>query len=262
MSKATHEGTCQLCGRQQRLPGGKLAKHGYTVEYGFFSGVCPGSHEQPYETSRNLIAKRIEWSKAHAQELRSTAAVTSSLRDKVWVEERTAPSFQRGMRHGKNEWRLLDRSEVTFVQYYGATSANWIGVDGGKRSETVRDPEAKSYYEPYDEPRAVTLMNRRRAATYSAMADKVDSYVDWLQARFDSWVFAPEKLVAVKDDAKQPLMHWYGGHWRHGKACAASAMGARSGRATSDTAAVNCSKCLAIIDRNKEKLCTEATPAS
>ena len=40
--KATHDGECQLCGRMQKLPDGRLAKHGYTTRWGFFQGVCPG----------------------------------------------------------------------------------------------------------------------------------------------------------------------------------------------------------------------------
>lgn len=58
--KATNEGTCQICERRQRLPIGKdgvarMAKHGYTVEGGFFNGVCPGADNLPYEQSCELI---------------------------------------------------------------------------------------------------------------------------------------------------------------------------------------------------------------
>ena len=52
---ATHYGTCQLCGSLQKAPGGYLAKHGYDVQYGFFNGVCQGSHELPYEVSSELL---------------------------------------------------------------------------------------------------------------------------------------------------------------------------------------------------------------
>lgn len=38
---ATHNGTCQACGRQHavNVKSGKLAKHGYTVDWGFFNGT-------------------------------------------------------------------------------------------------------------------------------------------------------------------------------------------------------------------------------
>ncbi len=51
MSKHTHRGTCQACGSVQAVSnaGGRIAKHGYTVDYGFFSGICAGSGCQSVE---------------------------------------------------------------------------------------------------------------------------------------------------------------------------------------------------------------------
>lgn len=58
MTKATHNGTCQACGRSQAISRktGNLAKHGYTVDYGYFSGTCSGSGRRPLEqeTAHNL----------------------------------------------------------------------------------------------------------------------------------------------------------------------------------------------------------------
>lgn len=53
--KSTHLGECQICGSQQCLPNGKLAKHGYNVEYGFFSGVCCGSGYLPFEQEKRIL---------------------------------------------------------------------------------------------------------------------------------------------------------------------------------------------------------------
>ncbi len=55
MAASTHRGTCQVCGRGQKLPAGRLSKQGYTVDWGFFSGVCPGALAEPLETSRALL---------------------------------------------------------------------------------------------------------------------------------------------------------------------------------------------------------------
>ena len=50
MTKATHNGTCQICGNEQAVTAkGYIAKHGYTVEFGYFEGTCPGSGELPLE---------------------------------------------------------------------------------------------------------------------------------------------------------------------------------------------------------------------
>lgn len=57
--KATHQGQCQICSRIQKLPNTRLSQHGYTVEFSFFEGVCPGSKSLPYELSCDLIKQQI-----------------------------------------------------------------------------------------------------------------------------------------------------------------------------------------------------------
>lgn len=59
MTKATHYGTCQSCGSFQKLPGGALALHGYTKEWGFFNGTCSGSRHLPFEKSRDYAKECI-----------------------------------------------------------------------------------------------------------------------------------------------------------------------------------------------------------
>ena len=56
MSKHTHRGHCQVCGNAQAVnkETGMLAKHGYTVEHGFFEGECPGSHNLPIEHDHTM----------------------------------------------------------------------------------------------------------------------------------------------------------------------------------------------------------------
>lgn len=55
--RATHNGTCQACGRVQAVipRTGKLAKHGYTVDWGYFDGVCYGSDELPVEHGTDVL---------------------------------------------------------------------------------------------------------------------------------------------------------------------------------------------------------------
>lgn len=60
MKKSTHTGTCQACGRAQALPAGVLAKHGYTVKWGFFSGTCAGSGQRPLEIDRHFCDEIIQ----------------------------------------------------------------------------------------------------------------------------------------------------------------------------------------------------------
>lgn len=63
----THRGHCQACGRVQAVDTANnlLAKHGYTVDFGYFDGVCTGSDRQPLEVDKSFaeatIVKISEW---------------------------------------------------------------------------------------------------------------------------------------------------------------------------------------------------------
>ena len=52
-------GNCQCCGREHAVVDGKMAKHGYTVESGWFKGVCAGKHFAPIQVSREQTDKLI-----------------------------------------------------------------------------------------------------------------------------------------------------------------------------------------------------------
>ena len=58
--KATHNGTCQACGRLQAHTPSGIARHGYTVSYGFFMGTCPASNHPPMELSHTFCDEIIE----------------------------------------------------------------------------------------------------------------------------------------------------------------------------------------------------------
>jgi hypothetical protein len=65
-------GNCQCCGKEQAVVGGLMSKHGYTVEQGWFSGVCEGNFFKPMQVSRvetdNIVASiRIQIPKLLAQ---------------------------------------------------------------------------------------------------------------------------------------------------------------------------------------------------
>ena len=63
----THRGHCQACGRVQAVDTANnlLAKHGYTVDFGYFDGVCTGSDRKPLEVDKSFseatIVKISEW---------------------------------------------------------------------------------------------------------------------------------------------------------------------------------------------------------
>ena len=58
-TKATHYGTCQLCGSLQKLPNGVLALHGYEVDWNQFHGICRGAGHAPFEQSKELAVEEM-----------------------------------------------------------------------------------------------------------------------------------------------------------------------------------------------------------
>lgn len=69
--KATHYGECQVCGRNQKLPNGKLSIHGYTVDWNCFMGTCPGSHNLPWELSCDMAKKSLAWNATKIAEIKA-----------------------------------------------------------------------------------------------------------------------------------------------------------------------------------------------
>jgi hypothetical protein len=69
--KATNQirGNCQLCGNQQATTGFAMAKHGYTVEHGWFAGVCQGEQHAPLQKDRTVADNVIAQIRAEAAEL-------------------------------------------------------------------------------------------------------------------------------------------------------------------------------------------------
>lgn len=76
----THKGHCQVCGRIQAVDVNynRIAKHGYTVDFGFFNGVCDGSNKLPLEVDKSITERTIlsltdyvESQSAHLQGLES-----------------------------------------------------------------------------------------------------------------------------------------------------------------------------------------------
>jgi hypothetical protein len=57
--KATHRGNCQVCAHQHHVMGAVLAKHGYTVKFGFFNGTCRGSGQKPMQIERALTDSTV-----------------------------------------------------------------------------------------------------------------------------------------------------------------------------------------------------------
>ena len=91
-------GNCQCCGRQQAVINGFMSKHGYTVEQGWFNGVCSGRNHPPLQISRTVTDKIIADISAEIPELIAKA-------DKVKAGEITPKTV-----------KLFRKEEIPFEQ--------------------------------------------------------------------------------------------------------------------------------------------------
>lgn len=59
-SKIQLRGHCQCCGNDQAVVRGCSSKHGYTVDNGWFNGVCSGQNYEPIQVSRVQADRVVE----------------------------------------------------------------------------------------------------------------------------------------------------------------------------------------------------------
>jgi hypothetical protein len=199
--KATHKGTCQVCGNLQMLPNGRLSKHGYTVRWGFFEGTCWGAENLPFELSKELIEGAIKRAQDHQA---SVAAYAKQLRDDktpatVWVNEYVGASSRAAYLRGDTyRWRELKRADVKKNDY---STLSWEPAKDSQSRDAKRgERQTRDCYLYGD---AATLdgcmhyLNGERAKVLDGRVKQLAEYIGWQQARIKGWAPHPEKLVEV-----------------------------------------------------------------
>jgi hypothetical protein len=208
--QATHKGECQICGRTQKLPGERMAKHGYTVAWGFFSGVCQGSDNLPFELDCTLIAEAIRSAKVHEAHLvkaiADLKADTTPARARVtywvrgdgyrsaWVPTDTIVEAEPGRRHG-GQWVAPVTGDDGVVyeaalgykahRYGTAIAVEWVRGDG-YRYGTATAVEA-AYQANVQH---ATDIERRDL-------EGVQRYIAWQGKRLAGWTVQPLRTIAT-----------------------------------------------------------------
>ena len=128
--RATHNGTCQVCGNIQAVKSnGRLAKHGYTVEYGFFNGTCRGSDELPLEHDRELADATMESVGRELMRLTTLIEAGPESLGKVFIRwSEKVPGDRYHRRQERTEW--MDRER--FAEHAG-TRRTWSSFEDQQR---------------------------------------------------------------------------------------------------------------------------------
>lgn len=128
--KATKIGTCQLCGSNQKLPKGRLAKHGYSVEYGWgFNGVCKGSGHLPFEISKDFAVASLTCAK---DRLANLAAPSKQLdKEAIWrhINSPLLTDEQRALKKAWNEYNEEKHALTEFVRFQTPRCEAWSPAD-------------------------------------------------------------------------------------------------------------------------------------
>ena len=196
MAKATHTGTCQCCGAHQKLPNGVLSKHGYTVENGWFNGVCYGAGELPFEQSKDLIEGLIERAAARAVSLRAEAEEylnnpsNEGIMHHVYVR---SSSF--GM--GKYVWQ--EDKVLTEMKKFSSSYTTMVAWWESGGEHHPNNSIEVSYSEGTDRNDPAVYIRKARQSWYNnliKMAEQAEQYVVWQQGRIKNW--APAELTPIK----------------------------------------------------------------
>ena len=181
--KATHKGTCQICGASQKLPKGQLSKHGYTVDYGFFSGVCTGAHGLPFEQSTDLIEGVIQ---SVADQRIETINIAESLKAEtkiVWIRLYYKTGYQ---------WELISAEDLT-VKYYGEN--NEYSKVTYKNDQMIREQELGAFGVANTFEEKIIAENDKRVNFLVSQANNMGQYVMWQRKRLANWT--PSELESI-----------------------------------------------------------------
>lgn len=202
-NKATHQGTCQICGSTQKLPSNLLSIHGYTVQWGFFSGVCSGSKNLPFEKSIALIEGAIANAQRMLDETRKESAELKAgkqfANNEAWRNVYHA-SKSRFVPSGYF-WELVaveekqhrnDDGDYTFTTF-SARSANDTRPAGFR--DRVDTYELDARYPTLDQVR--TMMNIQYAKQHlDKRASNLAGYIKWQRERIANW--KPSELKPIE----------------------------------------------------------------
>lgn len=171
---ATHKGTCQICGRIQKLPKGLLSLHGYQVEWGMFNGVCDGATNLPYEQSCEVLKAHVARMNNHLEDMRRSREniLNSTVQDRVWIYE-----------HNR---KLRDFFWHTYPLHAGK-NGDFYYTDGAGNEKFGC---SANYIEGY-----IKHQREERAQHIQWSVDRLEKYIKGQQARIDNW--KPAELLPL-----------------------------------------------------------------
>lgn len=189
--KATHFGTCQVCGCEQKLPKGVLSKHGYSVKWGFFSGVCFGAGHQPFEKSKDLVDEAI--ARAKAKEVELTARI-AQLQQPATEPQATCHVY-RSYEACRNRYEKPGYLWVTgrIEERAPRHGLRFVVIDKDEREWYIHDDRMGGKPSALE---AATSNNRIYAKHLAGELAQVQDYIRWQLERIEGWSIRDLKPIS------------------------------------------------------------------
>jgi hypothetical protein len=130
-------GNCPCCGREQAVVGGTMSKHGYTVDCGWFNGVCNGHSFAPMQVERAIAEKTI---KAVLGGVASLQAMLQEFKDgKLFPEQARSAAHHKAPMVAYKDAASYFQKEALDIAIYGVEKRIRAGNDFAAFMQTTLD---------------------------------------------------------------------------------------------------------------------------
>lgn len=191
--KATHKGTCQICGRQHKVNTntGMLAKHGYTIDFGWFNGTCTGSDNLPYEKSCDMTKKSISLTNDYINTLKNKIESIKLWQVNDEIDIVLYFGFNEYFKGSKSGYYNIKCKIVDNIEAYGKT--------GNLGYEYVIDGKTIQRYERNPYGTKQNLMNHLIERNIKLIEKDIKAcieYINMQQHKVDTWKLV--HLIEIK----------------------------------------------------------------
>lgn len=185
------------------LPNGVLSKHGYTVQWGFFQGICPGSGRLPFEQSTDAIADAIANVKRQIVCTKASIAQVEDLSNpindgsNVWVR-----IYTDAYRWVKAKLHDFSVDSVTYSRPHAKCSFTTLesfykrGYGRNANEQAPITEKVEAYDAAWEMPTLqhwARFLNRKMAAQWASEVKQREGWVSWQNERVKNW--KPEALT-------------------------------------------------------------------
>jgi len=224
---ATHFGNCQICGREHKVTGVHISKHGYTVRNGWQQGACYGSEGKPIQLSCDLIEGAVAAAHGYIFQARAEIAALA-----------VSP--------------LDDEGKIVLVQHVTLRNGSRIDIarvtvemsDKGFPVAMNRGTVARKWDKRTTVEQALAEVASNRVSYLTHTIDEANESIAMMEKTLANW--KPSELRPIPDSElnKVPLVHFSANIYgvKNAPRCAGSAMGAMRSRApvTTEREKVTC----------------------